>query len=188
MLAPLNRFVCLLVARLPGLPARAMQPHCHHLPACLPSHLLGLPALQVMEPSAAQLSAATLALINTLVARQGHPRGLLRLAQAFSFARWGLEGYVIAESNKLTGGRAGGVGAVGGPVHVSASACLPSTTDKTVRVEYLAVWCTLPHLPARPPAGVWLLARCADLMGLEYDVRRFGLCLLALFGLGMMFR
>jgi hypothetical protein len=144
-----------------------------------------------MEPSAAQLSAATLALINTLVARQGHPRGLLRLAQAFSFARWGLEGYVIAESNKLTGGRAGGVGAVGGvggPVHVSASACLPSTTDKTVRVEYLAVWCTLPHLPARPPAGVWLLARCADLMGLDHDVRRFGLCLLALFGLGMMFR
>lgn len=57
---------------------------------------------QTMEPSAAQLAAATLALINTLVARQGHARGLLRLAKAFSFARWGLEGYVIAESNKLT--------------------------------------------------------------------------------------
>ncbi len=35
---------------------------------------------------------------------------------------------------------------------------------------------------------MWLLARCADLQGLEYDVRRFGLCLLALFGLGLMFR
>lgn len=48
------------------------------------------------------------------------------------------------------------------------------------------------HQPgARPspgPAGVWLLARCADLQGLEYDVRRFGLCLLALFGLGLLFR
>ncbi|KAL4449383.1 hypothetical protein ABPG77_007027 [Micractinium sp. CCAP 211/92] len=93
---------------------------------------------QVMEPSAAQLAAAVLALVNTLIARQGHARGLVRLAQNFSFARWGLEGYVISESNKLT--------------------------------------------------GVWLLARCADLQGLEYDVRRFGLCLLALFGLGLLFR
>lgn len=42
------------------------------------------------------------------------------------------------------------------------------------------------YLPG--PAGVWLLARCADLQGLEYDVRRFGLCLLALFGLGLLFR
>ena len=62
---------------------------------------------QLMEPSAAQLSAAVLALINTLIARQGHPGALLRLAQGFSFARWGLEGYVIAESNKLTGGGPG---------------------------------------------------------------------------------
>lgn len=93
---------------------------------------------QVLEPSAAQLAAAVLALVNTLIARQGHARGLVRLAQSFSFARWGLEGYVISESNKLT--------------------------------------------------GVWLLARCADLQGLEYDVRRFGLCLLALFGLGLLFR
>ena len=43
--------------------------------------------------------------------------------------------------------------------------------------------CNCPH-----EQGVWLLARCADLQGLEYDVRRFGLCLLALFGLGLMFR
>ena len=38
------------------------------------------------------------------------------------------------------------------------------------------------------PAGVWLLARCADLAGLQYDVRNFGWCLLALFGLGLLFR
>ena len=56
---------------------------------------------QALDPSAAQLSAATLALINTLIARQGHARGLVKLAQTFSFARWGLEGYVIAESNRL---------------------------------------------------------------------------------------
>lgn len=93
---------------------------------------------QLMDPAAAQLSAAVLALINTLIARQGHARGLIKLAQSFSFARWGLEGYVISESNKLT--------------------------------------------------GVWLLARCADLQGLEYDVRRFGMCLLALCGLGLLFR
>ncbi|KAL4853041.1 ABC transporter G family member 28 [Chlorella vulgaris] len=94
--------------------------------------------LMVMEPSAAQLSAAVLALINTLIARQGHPGALLRLAQSFSFARWGLEGYVIAESNRLT--------------------------------------------------GAWLLARCADLEALTYDTRHFGRCLLALFGLGLLFR
>ena len=57
---------------------------------------------QALDPSAAQLSAATLALINTLIARQGHAQGLVKLAQTFSFARWGLEGYVIAESNRLT--------------------------------------------------------------------------------------
>lgn len=94
--------------------------------------------LQVMEPSAAQLSAAVLALVNTLIARQGQPGPLLKLAQSVSFARWGLEGYVIAESNKLV--------------------------------------------------GVWLLARCADLENLRYDVRRYGTCLLALFGLGLAFR
>lgn len=48
-----------------------------------------LPALQVLEPSAAQLAAAVLALVNTLIARQGHARGLVRLAQSFSFARCG---------------------------------------------------------------------------------------------------
>lgn len=43
-------------------------------------------------------------------------------------------------------------------------------------------------LPLPGPAGVWLLARCADLQNLHYDVRHYGLCLLALFGLGLMFR
>lgn len=56
---------------------------------------------QLLEPSAAQLSAAVFALINTLVARQGRARGLVALLQSFSFARWGLEGYVVAESNRL---------------------------------------------------------------------------------------
>lgn len=36
--------------------------------------------------------------------------------------------------------------------------------------------------------GVWLLARCADLATLRYDVRRFGTCLLALVSLGAGFR
>lgn len=33
--------------------------------------------------------------------------------------------------------------------------------------------------------GVWLLARCADLASLRYDVRRFGACLAALGALGL---
>lgn len=85
----------------------------------------------------AQLAAAVLALLCGLVARQDGG-GLLRAAQALSFARWGLEGFVIAESNRLT--------------------------------------------------GVWLLARCADLKGLGYDVRRFGVCLVALVVLGIVSR
>ncbi|GAB4817511.1 hypothetical protein N2152v2_004557 [Parachlorella kessleri] len=93
---------------------------------------------QVLEPSAAQMAAAVLTLICTLIARESDPHGLLNFIKQTSFARWGLEGYVIAESNRLT--------------------------------------------------GVWLLARCADLEGLGYDVRRFGFCLLALFGLGMIYR
>ena len=66
--------------------------------ACLPPT-----CTQTLEPAAAQLSAAVLALMNTLVARVGDPSPLVRWAQAFTFARYGLEGYVIAESNKLTG-------------------------------------------------------------------------------------
>ncbi len=66
--------------------------------------LLLVLALQVMEPSAAQMSAAVLTLISTLIARESNPHGLLRLIKETSFARWGLEGYVISESNRLTGG------------------------------------------------------------------------------------
>ncbi|KAG7670998.1 hypothetical protein KSW81_004425 [Nannochloris sp. 'desiccata'] len=83
----------------------------------------------------AQLAAAVLTLIATLVARQPEARGLLSIIQQFSFARWSLEGFVIAESNRLS--------------------------------------------------GVWLLARCADLLALRYDVRRFKLCLVALTVLGV---
>lgn len=94
-----------------------------------------------MEPSAAQLSAAVLALINTLIARQGHPRGLLRLVQAFSFARWGLEGYVIAESNKLTG-KCTAVAAGG---RVGARTLVPAGAHAGVSVPM----CTSLHLGAR---------------------------------------
>ena len=90
---------------------------------------------QVMEPSSAQLCAAVMSLISTLVARQSSPTGLLRLAQHASFARWGLEGFVVSESNRLS--------------------------------------------------GVWLLARCADLQGLGYDVRNFLHCLAMLLVLGV---
>jgi ABC-type multidrug transport system ATPase subunit len=88
-------------------------------------------------PETAQLAAAILALLCGLVARQDGG-SIIRAAQAMSFARWGLEGFVIAESNRLT--------------------------------------------------GVWLLARCADLKGLGYDVRRFGECLVALIVLGIVSR
>jgi ABC-type multidrug transport system ATPase subunit len=84
---------------------------------------------------AAQLAAAVITLIATLVARQPEARGLLSIIQQFSFARWALEGFVIAESNRLS--------------------------------------------------GVWLLARCADLLALGYDVRRFTSCLVALTALGV---
>lgn len=43
---------------------------------------------QILDPSAAQLSAAVLALINTLIARQAHASGLLWVAQQATFARW----------------------------------------------------------------------------------------------------
>lgn len=93
---------------------------------------------QLLEPGTAQLAAAVSALLAALVARQGDPSPLVRRLQAFSFARWALEGMVVSESNKLS--------------------------------------------------GVWLLARCADLAALRYDVRRFWGCILALVGLGLLFR
>lgn len=63
---------------------------------------------QVLEPASAQLSAAVLTLISTLIARESNPHGLLLLIKELSFARYGLEGQVIAESNRLTGGWEGG--------------------------------------------------------------------------------
>lgn len=86
----------------------------------------------------AQLACAVLALLQGLLARQDGLSPVLKAAQFMSFARWGLEGITIAESNRLT--------------------------------------------------GVWLLARCADLQGLGYDVRRFTTCIVALFVLGACFR
>jgi len=83
----------------------------------------------------AQLAAAVITLIATLVARQPEAHGLLSIIKQLSFARWALEGFVIAESNRLS--------------------------------------------------GVWLLARCADLLALRYDVRRFKSCLVALAVLGV---
>lgn len=37
-------------------------------------------------------------------------------------------------------------------------------------------------------SGVWLLARCADLEGLMYDVTEFHLCLGMLLAIGLVFR
>lgn len=73
------------------------------LPSDLHPHRTPASRTQLMEPASAQLAAAVLALINTLIARQGSPGALVAAAQHFSFARWGLEGYVISESNRLTG-------------------------------------------------------------------------------------
>ena len=111
---------------------------------------------QALEPSAAQLSAATLALINTLIARQGHARGLVKLAQRFSFARWGLEGYVIAESNRLTArrllGRLGPACAARVPWggwHAAAGTETPEPTPD----------CAAPSaLPPRRACGYWRAA------------------------------
>jgi hypothetical protein len=49
----------------------------------------------VLEQSAAQLTAAVLALVNTLLARR-HASGMMHVVQSLSFARWGLEGYILA--------------------------------------------------------------------------------------------
>jgi hypothetical protein len=54
-----------------------------------------------MEPGSAQLTAAVLSLINALIAKQRNQRGLVSWAYASSFARWGLNGYVLAEANRL---------------------------------------------------------------------------------------
>lgn len=96
---------------------------------------LGYILALALGPGSAQLGAAVTTLVATLVARRPGAGGVLAAIQQLSFARWALEGLVIAESNRLV--------------------------------------------------GVWLLARCADLMALGYDVRRFWECLVALVGLGL---
>lgn len=58
-----------------------------------------------MSPNAAQLTAAVAALINALVASKFSTSGVMGMLNKISYARWGLEGYVIAETNYLTGGR-----------------------------------------------------------------------------------
>lgn len=56
-----------------------------------------------MGSNAAQLTAAVSALINALVASKFSTQGALGLMNTISYARWGLEGYVIAEANCLKG-------------------------------------------------------------------------------------
>jgi len=63
------------------------------------SHCLSI----TMEPAAAQLSAAVLALINALIATRPNAGGLLYVLYQCSYARWGLEAYVIAEGQHLAG-------------------------------------------------------------------------------------
>eukprot|EP00775_Hariotina_reticulata_P010763 gene10763-10919_t len=58
---------------------------------------------QVMSPNAAQLTAAVAALINALVASKFATSGVMGILNNISYARHGLEGYVIAEANCLTG-------------------------------------------------------------------------------------
>lgn len=59
--------------------------------------------LQLMGPNAAQLTAAVAALINALVASKFSTSGVMGAMNQISYARWGLEGYVNAEANCLTG-------------------------------------------------------------------------------------
>ena len=58
-----------------------------------------------MGPNAAQLTAAVSALINALVASKFSKQSAMGLMNTISYARWGLEGYVIAEANCLKGER-----------------------------------------------------------------------------------
>jgi hypothetical protein len=58
---------------------------------------------QLLEPNAAQLTAAVLALINALIAKQKDGRGLVYAAYQLSYAHWGLEAFSIAEANRLSG-------------------------------------------------------------------------------------
>eukprot|EP01025_Chloroclados_australasicus_P023435 TRINITY_DN2374_c0_g3_i1.p1 TRINITY_DN2374_c0_g3~~TRINITY_DN2374_c0_g3_i1.p1 ORF type:complete len:720 (+),score=63.10 TRINITY_DN2374_c0_g3_i1:280-2160(+) len=91
---------------------------------------------QIMGPGPGQLTAAVMVLIFVLMAPKTDMReGISNMIQQFSFARWALEGLVIAEANELK--------------------------------------------------GVWLLARCQDLVNLHYDVRDFPRCMVQLFMIGV---
>lgn len=57
----------------------------------------------ILSPAAAQLTAAVTALINALVASKFSTSGPLGALNSVSYARWGLEGYVIAEARLLDG-------------------------------------------------------------------------------------
>lgn len=57
----------------------------------------------LMEPNAAQLTAAVMSLINALIAKQTDSRGLVYVGYQLSYAHWGLQGFTIAEANRLTG-------------------------------------------------------------------------------------
>ncbi|KAL3137532.1 hypothetical protein ABBQ38_004816 [Trebouxia sp. C0009 RCD-2024] len=58
---------------------------------------------QVMEPASAQLSAAIYSLIAALLGRRHDGPFLLWCVYNLSFARWGLEGFIISEANRLNG-------------------------------------------------------------------------------------
>jgi hypothetical protein len=45
-----------------------------------------------------------------------------------------------------------------------------------------------PFPPSCSPQGVWLLARCVDLLAMGYSVRHFWLCVRVLLGLGLVQR
>lgn len=102
------------------------------------------------------------------------------LGHACHACRYGLEGYVISESNRLTGvwllARCADL-QVG---HRSATCVgcswLPACDLQWTRPEKRRLSLFFAHL---------LLRRLPLLQGLHYDVRRFGWCLLALFSLGM---
>lgn len=53
-----------------------------------------------LGPATAQLASAVVTLLSTLVARQASAGWALAVLQRLSFARWALEGLVIAESGR----------------------------------------------------------------------------------------
>lgn len=60
---------------------------CHLLWVIIDTHPAPAGPWQLMEPSAAQLAAAVITLIFTLIARESDPHGLIKLIKELSFAR-----------------------------------------------------------------------------------------------------